>query len=407
MLDFPIYAIHLENPSLASSFLSPPNPGLIAYLQRRHCVELTNKATMYLCTTPVHETMAEKAGVQHLKTSKVFQKPTMVKNNVMTVKCRSPELLHDLEIREPVDAVPGGRDPSDPHIPLLQEVISEDLCDHQVSADLGNGRREYLFVRDRSILTEYAELYKKNATHIGESASKVAKLCQMSPVDPDRSPASSPTATLRPCSTRSPRKIPSWMFSQKALKTHASSTSQNSPSDTYRHSRPSKKTMYVMTEAELVDVASRILKEAGKPLPSERLEASHFGVAPLPADDVRPTVKDQLTQYPDQPVIDSVAEETADRRDVTGLNTQVSSQPVGNVLDDLFSCGKSSTTRKKRKVKHSLKLHNDSPEQDTGDVSFVPDTVTMVPETITSSAQRRYSRDGTSPDLSVLDEIFS
>lgn len=72
----------------------------------------------------------------------------------MTVKCRSPEVLRHLEVREPVDSALGSGDPPDPHIPLLKEVITEVLFDHQVSTDLGNGRREYLFVKDKGILAE-------------------------------------------------------------------------------------------------------------------------------------------------------------------------------------------------------------------------------------------------------------
>lgn len=46
--DVPVYVLAVHNPGLSGGFTVPPRPGLIAYLQRRHCLDLHFKVSVDL-----------------------------------------------------------------------------------------------------------------------------------------------------------------------------------------------------------------------------------------------------------------------------------------------------------------------------------------------------------------------
>ena len=96
--------IYLIFPSHAQgAFCIPPKPGLLAFLQRLHHLDLHARATMYLYHTQSHMNMARSAGVQHIKASVCVEGCTVDSyykdrlherkyRYIWTVKCRLSKL---------------------------------------------------------------------------------------------------------------------------------------------------------------------------------------------------------------------------------------------------------------------------------------------------------------------------
>ena len=41
----PVYVLTVSNPALSGGFVVPPRPGLLAYIQCRHCLDLHSKVS--------------------------------------------------------------------------------------------------------------------------------------------------------------------------------------------------------------------------------------------------------------------------------------------------------------------------------------------------------------------------
>ncbi|WAR22128.1 hypothetical protein MAR_016102, partial [Mya arenaria] len=73
----PVYVCVIMDRKKAGCYTTPPSPGILAFLQRRHSLNLHTRRTVYLYETSQHMKMAENAGVRCLKASKVAENPSL------------------------------------------------------------------------------------------------------------------------------------------------------------------------------------------------------------------------------------------------------------------------------------------------------------------------------------------
>ncbi|XP_076464078.1 uncharacterized protein LOC143296157 [Babylonia areolata] len=78
-LPCPVYVLQVTSTLDAGDFSLPPSPGLLAFLQRRHCIDLHHRNTVYVYSDSRHMKMAERAGVRHIKIGQVLKNPAVVK----------------------------------------------------------------------------------------------------------------------------------------------------------------------------------------------------------------------------------------------------------------------------------------------------------------------------------------
>ncbi|XP_041370281.1 uncharacterized protein LOC121384112 isoform X2 [Gigantopelta aegis] len=255
----PVYVFQLHQPIDVGRFCSPPNPGMLAYLQKRHCLDLHSRSTLYLYDSSGHKNMAEKAGVRHIKvvTGHAAKVPTI------------PPMLQTLVLESEGDD-------RTPEIPLY-DVIGE-FRNNYVVQDLPCGRREFLFAEDTSMIERYQTLYSENATPLAETDSRIEKLrlklatkrtLQLSYLQ-DMQPSSTDSESAS-TKTASSRDLPKWMLGKRKSGSVSSLQRSDSTSSTEVKSRK-RTTVYLMTEKELVECAKEVLKQAGREDILQRIE---------------------------------------------------------------------------------------------------------------------------------------
>lgn len=63
--DVPVYFVHFC--SFMTKFSRPPDPGLFAWLQKLHTIDLSSRATFCVCSSDAHQKAASAAGVKSIK----------------------------------------------------------------------------------------------------------------------------------------------------------------------------------------------------------------------------------------------------------------------------------------------------------------------------------------------------
>ncbi|KAL5022100.1 hypothetical protein ScPMuIL_001255 [Solemya velum] len=257
----PLYVLHLENPSVSQGFTVPPEPGLLAFLQKQHRLNLGDKNTLYLYQSPSHMKMAVRAGIRHIKLSKVLKNPSLVSTKLAVSIPSIPLLLQNMEFL-------GEREDS-AIIPLYDCV--EDFKNGYLYKSLPHGRALYLFARNATDIDRYQELYDAIATPLGEKGSRIEALMKNFPavteVDTPDDVSVVPQALLESPSEQTCRELPKWMLGKSESKSKSFSKSDSSMGRSDSNSSTDgkvKKMMYVMSEAELLEFASNILKQAGR-----------------------------------------------------------------------------------------------------------------------------------------------
>ncbi|OWF56612.1 uncharacterized protein LOC110445740 [Mizuhopecten yessoensis] len=258
----PVYMFCMESPVDSGGFTKPPNPGMLAYLQRRHHLNIHTKDSVYLYQSPIHKVMAETAGMPHLKMSRAVHQPSLVASSHVFSIPNIPPFLKDMDLlpSEDVEQKP-------PEIPGINEISS--FRDNEISMHLGYGRREFLFAKDADTITKFNNTYSEMASLSTDPVSKFSKSDstkeQEGEVNSQKTPAKKPRLSR---SLSTDRELPHWMMSdQKNKRTSQSKSPKPSTSrtdSTESSNSKYKKTIYVMTETELAEVAEDILKQAGR-----------------------------------------------------------------------------------------------------------------------------------------------
>lgn len=246
----PVYLITVRNQDESGEYSVPPCPGLLIFLQKLHCLNFSNKGTVYVHKTSPHMKMAEECGIQHIKASKFFSHPDSAGNTHSYTSVLMPVLIRQQKV------VMDNGDVGSPAIPLFYVMrVDQTIC----SAELGCGRCLYLAVKNQDVLQKYQNEYQENASLSTDKDSKIELLNKKEP----------PLSGAHKCTReKSLRGLPEWM--KKGSKRKSGSTSANLHNvDKSKNKKRNKEvsysdTIYLMTEEELKDVATEIIKERGE-----------------------------------------------------------------------------------------------------------------------------------------------
>ena len=128
----PIYTFHIQTSTSDRTFCCPPKPGILAFLQRLHLLNLFHKHTLYLHCTEAHTKMAEEAGVRHSPARNILCNPQMVVKPRCAIKVAVKLELKNIEVKQRVE---GQR--SSPMIPMFSDAkeaeVNEDWIYSQES----------------------------------------------------------------------------------------------------------------------------------------------------------------------------------------------------------------------------------------------------------------------------------
>ncbi|XP_053390499.1 uncharacterized protein LOC128553385 [Mercenaria mercenaria] len=255
----PVYVYHIVDPKQAGGYMAPPKPGSFAFLQQRHCLNLHSRRSVYMYETSSHMKMAENAGVRHIKASRVIDHPSLVVSSHAAYTPAIPEMLKSKKI------LPGQTRNNPPTIPLVQ--LKHTFSEGKIQQNLPYGRSEYMYVTDLENIQRYNDLYVKYATEVGQPGSKMSpkKKCHSTPNKSCTSQINvSDTSADQSRLSIAQRDLPKWMVKKDRSRELRSSGEVSQSDGDLQKEKKIRKTMYVMTEKELVEVACDILKQAGK-----------------------------------------------------------------------------------------------------------------------------------------------
>ncbi|XP_052227008.1 uncharacterized protein LOC127841916 isoform X2 [Dreissena polymorpha] len=255
----PVYVITVGEDIVGGEFVLPPRPGVLAFLQGRHGLNLHSRRTLYLFQTADHANMAEHAGVRHLKVSKVMEHPAMVTSSLSVNTPAIPAPLTDMKI------VPSQHG-TESRIPFVDEL--EAFTNGRIVRNLPCGKLECMYAVTKDCVLSYQKLYEEHATKISDQGSRMSPKKNHSKLETDDMKTSQSSALKshdlagdKSKSSISSRDLPNWMMKKTSI--HGSVTHMQDSTDSLKAKKHSK-TWYVMTEKELTEVAFDILKQAGK-----------------------------------------------------------------------------------------------------------------------------------------------
>ncbi|XP_062606387.1 uncharacterized protein LOC134268216 [Saccostrea cucullata] len=250
-LDFPIYLFHVIDPTEAGTFCEPPNPGILAFLQKRHHLFLHSTKTVYLYSHQDHMTLARAAGVNCVKITQLLQNPALVIGSHVITRSTVPEYLRTMEIL-PTDQ----RMPERPDLPGVTE--EENFQDSHIKCELPYGRQEFILAKDFKTILSYQELYQSCVSRLKQPESVYTQ-------DEEKDPECN--TSLNTSLNESSRKLPSWMLGKETppgkRTAHTKAILQRNESSCSTEGQ-GRQTVYVMTEEELLEIAKDVLKQAGR-----------------------------------------------------------------------------------------------------------------------------------------------
>ncbi|XP_063435878.1 uncharacterized protein LOC134716801 [Mytilus trossulus] len=244
--DIPVYLYSVDKEAV--KYTLPPNPGLLATIQGSHGIDLFNKNTVMLFQDNTFSKMADSAGVKHVNASKVLQKPTLILNKLIFTSPRQPNFLQDMEFRVEED--------QSPCLPLYN--LKDNFHENCLSGEVSQGIKASLYGSNIHSIEKFqksfeAYLMKKEDPSI-----------QLNPDDSTHVSSDDEVIIQNKSFTR---ELPKWMLgtsksaSSSSLSSHRSDSVNSTASSDQKKARS---TAYVMSEKELVEVATEILKQAGR-----------------------------------------------------------------------------------------------------------------------------------------------
>ncbi|PVD31058.1 hypothetical protein C0Q70_10335 [Pomacea canaliculata] len=256
-LDCPVYVLQIVSAKEAGEFCMPPNPGILAFLQRRHCLDLSHQSTLYIYRDANHMKMAERAGVRHVKISTAVRNHRKMSLFHSAVTCKTPDMLKNMQM------VTGKADCSQVLISFGNRL--EEFHDGHICFDHPRGHREFVFAKTLETLQRFQELSCKFNTSLAEKCSRLTDLHQTNSeelIQTFSGSCAEPQVECAKEACKPDQKIPKWMTHQKSyVRPEAMLRESASTSSTKRTGR-ARQTIYVMTEKELLDTAMEILKQA-------------------------------------------------------------------------------------------------------------------------------------------------
>ncbi|XP_072025161.1 uncharacterized protein [Amphiura filiformis] len=220
----PVYMFQIQSPVSDQKFCCPPQPGILAFLQRLHHLHLFHRHTLYLYGTNDHYKMADGAGVRHAPAKTVLCKPLMVVSSKCATKVAVKHELKDINFKP---RVTGQSSSPDLHVPLFTKT-KESTFDGQWGYYEELLPWKYMHgicFHDLSTVERYQQLYADTASRLSEPGSRMISTppAEVKPQDPEpeasvqSSSVTTEKAANQPAtsqSRRGNRAIPSWLVSK-------------------------------------------------------------------------------------------------------------------------------------------------------------------------------------------------
>ncbi|KAK7109498.1 uncharacterized protein [Littorina saxatilis] len=407
-LPCPVYVVQVTSTLDAGDFCAPPNPGLLAFVHKRHCIDLQHKGTLYIYKDVTHMKMAEKAGVRHMKVTKVLKKPEMILSSHSATHSPVPDMLRGVQVV--LDSNSSRHDVTlpAPSLPLADRL--DNFTDQHICVEHPRGHCEFVFAKDLQLFQRFQKLYAEKATQVGESGTRLAGNTRSKHQEGlERSPSVDRTTLVQQTSdTGQLRQIPQWMMGRRGsssadLTTHATLEKSLSTSSVEGKSR-SRHTVYIMTEKELVETAQEILKQAG---------------VDIAASDVPPT---RDMDSADHGRLQDPQPQTPGKRAALSVMEDVESSRIDEeILLSGEIIGPAPSERKKQRFSPPHQTEEQEPSSSSKTKEKASKLQKMTHEPDTSKESETTSHLSTlqknekpppapqkrGPDLSVLDDIFS
>ncbi|XP_061171053.1 uncharacterized protein LOC133180589 [Saccostrea echinata] len=362
-LDFPIYLFHIVDPPAAGIFSEPPNPGILAFLQKRHHLFLHSTKTVYIYSNQDHMTMARAAGLNCVKITQILQNPALVIGSHVITRSTVPEYLKTMEIL-PTDQKTLER----PNLPCVTE--EENFLNGNMKCVLPYGRQEFIFAKDFKIVLSYQDLYQSCVSVLKQPENIYTQ---------DEEKERECNTSLNTSLNESSRKLPSWMMGKETppvkKSTHSKTILQRTESSSSTEGQ-GRQTIYVMTEEELLEIAKDVLKQAGR---TDVLRESDESLVNVLSKKTKINQKAETNMSSNSrnsrgksrkvAVTDTVEELDGD---MGGAGRQTASRK-SSVLNDLMA---ETGIRKAspRKTRKRFQLKNEEMESRNQDVIVLPDT---------------------------------
>ncbi|CAH1784363.1 unnamed protein product [Owenia fusiformis] len=253
-VDTPVVAILLKG---KCPFRTPPQPGLIAVLQRFLHLDIHCKATMYVYTTNQHKECAINAGVRHIKkeTLCLVKSPCAVQPIV-------PKMFSDFMLTPPI----GERKKYSVENEMLPLYEEAKVNSGFAKIDLDEDCTVYLAASNESLdryqngITKWVQKTPSDGCKITETSPKVVKPT----ISPNKATMEvEPTSLVNLTRTGSSRNLPKWMYTR----------SKDAPKRPKKRLRETTKKslslqcsiVKAMSESDLTDNAKHICQENNKP----------------------------------------------------------------------------------------------------------------------------------------------
>ncbi|VDH94551.1 Hypothetical predicted protein [Mytilus galloprovincialis] len=242
----PVYLYSVDKEAV--KYALPPDPGLLATIQGSHGIDLFNKNTFILFQDHTFSKMADLAGVKHVNASKVLQKPTLILNKLIFTSPRQPNFLQDMEFRVEED--------QSPYLPLYN--LKDNFHGNSLSGEVSQGIKASLYGSNMHSIEKFQKSFEAYLMKKEDSS------IQLNPDDSTHISSDDEVIIQNKSFTR---ELPKWMLGTSKSASSSSLSSHHSDSVNSTASADQKKarsTVYVMSEKELVEVATEILKQAGR-----------------------------------------------------------------------------------------------------------------------------------------------
>ncbi|XP_052101983.1 uncharacterized protein LOC127735738 [Mytilus californianus] len=258
--DVPVYLYSVDKEAV--KYTVPPSPGLLATIQGSHGIDLFNKNTVMLFQDQPFSKMADLAGVKHVNASKVLQKPTLILNKLIFTTPRQPNFLQDMEFRVEED--------QSPCLPLYN--LKDSFHGNCLSEEVSQGIKASLYGSNIDSIKNFQKSF---------DAYLMKKEDPSTQLNPDDSTHVSSDDEVVLQNKSFSRELPKWMLGTSKSTSSSSLSSHRSDSVNSTASADQKKaksTVYVMSEKELVEVATEIMKQAGRGDILHRIEERELSI---------------------------------------------------------------------------------------------------------------------------------
>ncbi|CAH1277004.1 Hypp9454 [Branchiostoma lanceolatum] len=363
-----LYFAQIADAGSSGLFSRPPEPGLLAWLQLRHHLNLFHQSSLYIWQSSNHRRSAEAVGMRNINGDRLVARPRMVLLVPKSMNAETPATLQSMKLVTPDTPAPP------PSIPLYQEALKHCELGEGTSSTPqvcyitknmeGCGRVHGVCFKDVSVLEKVQGLYRDNASMLAEPRSKIDEMCGRPVViqpktdhQENRQETSTSTinenriAPLASSSSKTKRTIPAWMLPKTERKRSPEDAEIKELSISPRKKKRKSSTQanrieYCMSEAELVQMAEQMLQKAGDQSFNDRQEEEDiFQTYQNHGESSERETKKDASEEGD--CVTEGIKDDAKVKDETSTEVKVDME-VTQLLDDIFTTG-----RRKRMLRNS------------------------------------------------------